>query len=90
MDYSAKIDTANKISAALNLGEAKTSSATNLEPEIPEELLAGYEQQQREEEIDEELDILKKQMNRLGLTKLSELFAFIENNRDHKKDDFEM
>lgn len=90
LDYSAKIDTANKISAALNLGEAKTSSATNLEPEIPEELLAGYEQQQREEEIDEELDILKKQMNRLGLTKLSELFAFIENNRDHKKDDFEM
>lgn len=90
LDYTSKLDAANKISSALNLNKADQETADIVEPEIPQELLDGYEQSQRNEAIDEELDILKKQMQRLGLTKLSELFAFIESKKESDKSDFEM
>ena len=90
LDYTSKLDTANKISSALNLNKADQETADIGEPEIPQVLLDGYEQSQRNEAIDEELDILKKQMQRLGLTKLSELFAFIESKKESDKSDFEM
>lgn len=81
LDFSSKIDSAEKIAGALkNKNDvAVTVERVEIKPFISEELLKKEKERQMEEDLNEEFDILKAQMKVLGFTKLSELFTHLEN-----------
>lgn len=87
LDYSSKIESAEKIAGALKYdGDVEIVSTDKIiRPKIPDEILKVDKDRQMEEDIMEELTALKKQMKALGVTKLADLFQYIENNNDWKK-----
>lgn len=84
LDYSSKIESAEKIAGALKYdGDVEIVSTDKIiRPKIPDEILKVDKDRQMEEDIMEELTALKKQMKALGVTKLADLFQYIENNND--------
>jgi len=84
LDYSSKIESAQKIAGALKYdGDVEIETdRVDVRPVISEELLKKEKERQMEEDINEELKTLKSQMKALGFTKLSELFAYLENKTE--------
>lgn len=87
LDFSSKIESAEKMASALKFETENNESTTNdIKPIVPKEIEEYNAEKMRDEQIENIFYDLKKQMKSLGFTKLSELFTYIENDGDLSND----